>query len=82
MRFKVLGYDSVQRYHKCENLATHEIHRLDLFVDGLNSDLETPISDNDIVGRIVVIARLSPYLEIATGVQLEDSTLNQEGKDE
>lgn len=79
MKFRVLSYFKEGNYHKCENLNTHEIHRLDLFVGGLNSQIEKPIKNDEIVGKVIQVDYLLPYIELASGVIIEHSTLEKEG---
>lgn len=65
MRFKVLSYNKQENYHICFDIRKSQSHKLDIFVDGLDG-----FTNENIVGKIIDVDYLAPYIEIATGVRV------------
>jgi hypothetical protein len=70
MRLRVTAYDRTQNYHICEEVPFNSLrndHRVDLYVD---NDKALPIKPEDLVGKLVDVEWLSPFLELGQGVTL------------
>lgn len=74
-KYLVKGYCYSGDYHWCENLETHEEHRIDLMVSADLREFEGRL--NDLVGRTVEVTRLFPFVELTDGVRLLPETMER-----
>ena len=69
MRLRVKSYHSGQNFHECRD-DNGKLHRVDLFIDASLDGFDA----ESIVGQVVEVDDLTPFLTIASGVRVVQET--------